>query len=221
MAYICIMPLLEHTVLDNKTEIGVWKLEEDSDFFLSQIELSATEKEYFKTLKGKRPLEYLCSRFLLHKMTGRDVRAVCVKDDAGKPFLKDSKYSISFSHSHELVAVIASPKVVGIDIQKIVPKIERIANKFLNVHELDGIPPGNRIQELHYFWGAKECLYKAYGRKKVEFKSELLVEAPIITEGIFSSEGYVLKENFPKIFNLKGRIIMEDYLLVTAIETKE
>ncbi len=215
------MPILEHTVLEDKTEIGIWKLEEEDSFFHDQLSLSTEEQKYYETLKGRRPLEYLCSRFLLHKMSGRDVRAVCIKDDAGKPFLKNSKYSISFSHSHEMVAVIASPKIVGIDIQKIVPKIERIANKFLNVHELDCIPPSNRLHELHYFWGAKECLYKAYGRKKVEFKSELLVEAPTFSNGTFSSEGYVLKENFPKIFSLKGQFINDDYLLVTAIETKE
>ena len=213
------MPLFKEIEVAEDTLVHVWKIEEEESFFLDKLDLSPAEKEYYDTLKGRRVIEYLASRYVLHVMSEREERGVCLKDDFGKPYLEDSDFKISFSHSHDYVAVIAGPKDVGVDIQIIVEKIERIADKFLNSHEADGIF-SDRLNQLHYFWGAKESLYKAYGRKKVNFKTELLVEPPVLEDGIYRSEGYVLKSNYQKIFDVESQIF-DNYILVTAVETTE
>lgn len=213
------MPLFKKLNPAPDTEIVVWKIEEKAEFFFDKLLLTDSEKEYYDTLKGRRPIEYLASRYVLHVMSGREIRGACLKDEFGKPYLEGSKYHISFSHSHDYIAVIAGPKEVGVDIQIILDKIERIAHKFLNPHEEDGIFD-DRLNHLHFFWGAKESLYKAYGRKKVEFNQDLLVEPPQIVDGVYRSEGYVLKNNYNKIFDIEGHIF-DNYMLVSTVETTE
>ena len=96
---------------------------------MEKLELFPKELELIETIKGHRKLEWLASRWLLHLMSGRQIRGACLKDEFGKPYLVNSFYDISISHSRELVSVLAAPQAVGIDIQKIVGKIDSIAHK--------------------------------------------------------------------------------------------
>jgi len=80
-------------------------------------------------------------------------------------------YHISFSHSFDYAAVMISKNgTVGIDIELIKEKVERIANKFLKPEELAFIDKDeHRIQHLYICWCAKEAVYKCYGQKEVSF----------------------------------------------------
>ncbi len=151
-------------------------MEETLEELLSQIRLSEMQGERLAAIKhepGK--LQWLCARMLLAAMLQRPVAVVY--DSYGKPKLGDGSFSISISHSALLVAVMGHPqREVGIDVQLLNPKLERIAAKFLSASELAALPETGRLQALHIYWGAKEALYKLYGKKGVEFKSQLAVE---------------------------------------------
>ena len=75
---------------------------------------------------------------------------------------------------------------------------------------------------MHVYWGAKEALYKAYGKGELDFKKNILVE-PFLYENIpyhasdGEFQGTILKEDFKKNFNLFYRKI-DNYILVYAIE---
>ncbi len=212
------MPLYNQKILANQAEIGLWKIEEEEVFFLEQLLLTKEEERYIAEIKGHRRLEWLASRLLLHKMTGREKRGACIKDENGKPFLVDSLYDISISHSREFAAVIAAPQSVGIDIQKIVTKIERIAHKYMRDEEMESLKPETRLEHLHVYWGAKEALYKAYGRRQLDFKQHIFIN-PFdydVTNGSFS--GYTKKGDEYMTFDLKYEIVAEDYVLVYGTE---
>lgn len=170
------MPLLSHESIMPVGELGLWEITETESFFIEKLNLVPTEMDYISTLKGRRKLEWLAGRYLLHYMSGRQVRGACIKDEYGKPFLQDSPYQISISHSRELASVIAAPFSVGIDIQKLVGKIERIAHKFMRDDEMASLQAATRLEHLHVYWGAKEALYKAYGRRELDFKKHILIE---------------------------------------------
>lgn len=212
------MPLHSQKKLTNQAEIGLWKIEEKEVFFLEQLLLTREEERYIAKIKGHRRLEWLASRLLLHKMTGRKKRSASLKDENGKPFLIDSLYDISISHSRELAAVIAAPQPVGIDVQKIVDKIERIAHKYMRDEEMDSLKPETRLEHLHVYWGAKEALYKAYGRRQLDFKQHIFIN-PFdydVTNGSFS--GYTKKGEEYMAFNLNYEIVEEEYVLVYGTE---
>jgi len=46
----------------------------------------------------------------------------------------------------------------------------------MRLDELESLIEKTRIEHLHVYWGAKEALYKAYGRKKIDFKEHLHVK---------------------------------------------
>jgi 4'-phosphopantetheinyl transferase len=213
------MPLLLHENIEPEGEIGVWKTTESMEFFMRSMPLFEEEIAQIKHLSHRKKLEWLSSRFLLHHMSGRETRGACYKDEYGKPHLSGSRYQISLSHSRDLTAVIAAPHRVGIDIQHRVEKINRIASRFMSEEELSrsGNPPD--IDILHYHWGAKECIFKAYGRKSVDFRRDIKVLTFVPTEKDFSFYAEFQKEGISSHYHLTKKII-DHAILVYAIEKK-
>jgi len=163
------MPIIYHKNLPKGGELGVWRIDESEEYFQGRLELFPSEVRQLSKIKGRLRLEWLASRWLLHTMSGRELRGACLKDEYGKPYLTDSDFEISISHSREVVAVMAAPYNIGVDIQKEVQKIERIEKKFVRPVEKNSLQAETRIPHLHVYWGAKEALYKAYGRKSLGF----------------------------------------------------
>lgn len=171
------MPLVYKKQLKPEGLIGIWKIEEDEAFFLKQLSLFPKELLQLEMIKGFRRVEWLASRHLLHVLSDRNTRGAVIKDNYGKPYLEQSKWHVSMSHSNRLAAVIASPLLVGVDIQKIVPRITHIAHRWLHQSELDLIHNSdNPIEVAHVLWGAKESLFKAYGKGQLDFTRDLRVE---------------------------------------------
>ena len=95
-------------------------------------------------------------------------------NDSGKPHLVDKK-NISITHSFEFTAIVISDVPTGIDIEKQREKILRIAKKFVGF-EADYITQMNRqVTALTVIWGAKESMYKLYGKKGLGFKAHCQV----------------------------------------------
>ncbi len=214
------MPIFNHQHIQPEGELGLWNITEPPSYFLRRLKPQGDELLQFEKLTGKsRRLEWLAVRWLLHKMSGRRKRSVCLKDEFGKPHLVDSTYEISFSHSKQLVAVIASPFSCGVDIQNITSSVERIAHKFMRDEEMKSLKPKTRMEHLSVYWGAKEALYKAYGRKKLEFKEHILVEPFNYNLKKGTCKGHVIKGDFSATYSLCYQII-DNHMLVYCLETK-
>jgi len=170
------MPLILKKNLAPEGVWGLWNITEPESYFVERLNLSIVEKANLEQIKGHRRLEWLAARYLLHLLSERHMRGEVLKDEFGKPFLSGADWDISLSHSNNMAGVAAFPKPVGIDVQKIVAKIERIAHKYLSDYEAANIRYRNRLEYLHLYWGAKEAMYKAYGRKEIDFKRHMNIE---------------------------------------------
>jgi phosphopantetheinyl transferase len=166
------MPLI-HREETQDLIAGIWQVTEPDSFFQEKLSLYPAELEELSYLKNRKRTEWLSSRYLLHILSGRESRAACLKDEFGKPYLEGSTWYISMSHSEEMVAVAASPHPVGVDIQILVPKIYRIAPRFLDSTELDFCKGDHALEIMHILWGAKECVFKAFGKKEVDFRRHI------------------------------------------------
>ncbi len=211
------MPLSFKIDCDKDIELAIWNTVEESDYFSKKLKICDTEKSILSSLSKRKLNEWLCSRYLLHLMSGRVRRGKFTKDIYGKPHLEDSDYHISISHSKDLVAVVASRFLVGIDIQYFVSKIHRIRHKFINEVELVNIPEDKTIEALHIIWGAKESLYKAYGKKALDFKQNILISDFKLdsNEGEFC--GHIVKDDYQKDFKLAFNLF-EKFTIVYAKE---
>jgi len=173
--------------VDDDTEFAIWKIEEEAEELYSQLQLDDDEKAYYEQLKiGKRNLHWLGTRVLLRKMLKTDEYIDCKVDAHGKPYLVNLPYHISLSHSFDYAAVMIGKDPVGIDIEQVKQKVERIAHKFMRKEELAFIKPADKIPQLYVCWCAKEAVYKCYGQKEVSFLDNILLD-PFQFEG----HGYV------------------------------
>ena len=210
------MPLLMHKKIEPEGELGIWKIEEPELFFEDGLEFSAAEQQQVRQLRGRRRIEWLATRHLLHEMSGREVRGAVLKDAYGKPHLENSTWHISMSHSHDLAAAIASPAPVGVDVQYLVGKITRIASKFMRAEELESLEDATRIEHLHVYWGAKECLYKIYGRRELDFREHLHIAPFDYDPEGGSAKGEIIKGVFHQKLTVRYEM-HGDYLLTWAV----
>jgi 4'-phosphopantetheinyl transferase len=211
------MPLLHTNSVEPDGVLGIWEITEPESYFLQRMQLQPSEVKQLAQLKGMRRQEWLAVRFLLHTLSGRAIRGACLKDEFGKPYLENSEFQISMSHTKNAAAVIASSRPVGIDIQQIVPKISNIAYKFMRPEEMNALNAKGRIQHLHIYWGAKECLYKAYGRKKLDFRDHLYVE-PFTLKEMGTTAAWLRRDGINKKFDIHYHLIKGEFMLVFAQE---
>jgi 4'-phosphopantetheinyl transferase len=164
--------------VDDDTEFALWKIEEKAADLYKQLQLNEQEKAYFEKISAsKRHLHWLGTRVLLRTMLRTDEYIDCKVDIHGKPYLVNLPYHISFSHSFDYAAVMISrSRPVGIDIEQIREKVERIADKFMRPEEMELIGDADRVRHLYAAWCAKEAVYKCFGQKEVSFANHISLE---------------------------------------------
>jgi 4'-phosphopantetheinyl transferase len=215
------MPLQEYIITRNHGRLGIWNIKEEEDFFLKKLPLSDSERTEVAAVRGHKKLETLAGKYMMRQMTGWAY--AIEKDVYGKPFFINSNLHLSISHSGDLVAGIISSRLVGIDIQCVTPKIEFVAPRVLNDEKFKNLDPNNRLDHLHVYWGAKEALYKAYGKRGLDFKKHIIIEPfsdMMIDENAHATkitEGSVFKDNEEHLFDIFYKKI-KNYILVYAIE---
>lgn len=149
--------------------IALWRIEEDNSYFEPHFAAHPNIKN------ENKKLQWFASRHLVNTMLG--LPTDIVKDAAGKPVLKTGEQHLSLSHTPVFAAAMLSPKIpVGIDLEMVNPKVERIAYKFLRDDEIEAIQPGEKIEKLILYWSAKEALYKLYGKGEIAFTTQLLID---------------------------------------------
>lgn len=172
MALVYLKEITQHT------RFAIWKIEESADELLSKLQLSRSERAFLERLnKGKRTLNWLGTRVLLRSMLDTPGYIDCPSDENGKPYLVNFPHKISLSHSFDYATVMLSTThEVGIDMELVKPKIELIANKFMQEGELKQLTDNQYIEQLYVCWCAKEAVYKLQGKKGVSFKDNIWVE---------------------------------------------
>lgn len=214
------MPIIWSKKIDANGELAVWHISEITDELYSKLQLNEQEKQTYASLQSaKRNLHWLGSRVLLRTLINTSLHIECQLDENNKPYLVNFPYEISISHSNDYAAVIIyKGKKVGIDIEKMSEKIERIAKRFLSVDELNSIGEKNRIAKLYVCWGIKETLFKLYGKGNLPFIGGIKIEAFNFSN---SGKGKVMasidKENYQSNFVVHYQQ-MDGYMLTWCVE---
>ena len=169
------MPIIKLIEPESDVRIGVWEITESAEELVGVLQLNDDERQFLDSLRnGKRYLHWLSSRVMLRKLLNTDQFIEIGADEKGKPFLKNFSHKISISHSHNMAAVMLSKRYeVGIDIEHIHPKVEKISKKFLSDKELVNIDPFYNIDHLMLCWCAKEAIFKWYAKGEVDFRQHL------------------------------------------------
>ena len=203
------MALVYKHQLSESSFVAIWQSDEDWQKYTDPLNLSDVDKNLLSSMKAFRQKEWLNSRMAFKNTLGKDI--TLVKDEFGKPWIKDDDTYISISHSEDKVAIIYHQNKVGIDIQIQQEKIIKLAPKFLTQSEIDQLEEKDKLDCFHYYWGAKESLFKAYGRKKVDFKKNLLIEK-MDPNNLQPVKGVFQKDDFVSNYTLHFELHNEFYL---------
>ena len=170
------MALYKTLTVNKVTKVLIWKIEESISKLQEGIVLSENSTARLNSMKSQlHQRGFLSIRHLLKEVGYTD--ADLIYDEFGKPHLKNGTH-ISISHSFTFTAIIVSDELhVGIDIEKQREKILKIAHKFTPFEEYKTIANVDAlISKLTIVWGAKESLYKIYGKKKLLFLHHIYIE---------------------------------------------
>jgi len=182
------MPLYKTIQVNEYTTVLIWKIEESLDELFQGITLTSSSQDRVDGMKSDLHQKGFMSIRQLLAIKGYQDNDL-IYDEFGKPHLEDGKF-ISITHSFTFSAIIISDnKMVGIDIEKQRDKILKIAHKFTPIKEYKTIANHDAlVGKLTIVWGAKESLYKIYGKKKLRFLQHIYIEDFMFDEGKTSGE---------------------------------
>lgn len=165
------MPIFFQQDIDADTKLGIWKIEEEENFFLSSVSPQRNVSHPHKKL------QHLAGRYLLKFLFPDFPLSLILIADTKKPYLEDEAYHFSISHCGDFAAAIVSKtKRVGVDIEIPTEKILKIAHKFLHPHEqkdIHALQNFERKELLTLYWSSKEAMFKWWAKGNVDF-SEML-----------------------------------------------
>jgi phosphopantetheinyl transferase len=203
--------------------MGIWKMSESwQELFDSLTDREDYRSDLNNIQSDKRKQEWLTVRLLLRHLSGKEAFIRYRKN--GAPFLPDSKYHISISHTQGFAALLLSKKPnLGIDIEYRSGRAWRLHKKYMNESEstfvtslCDNKNIGNTLtatvtEIATIYWCAKETACKALGKTKVNFAEHLCIE-PFQP----SKEGVLLlkeKRTEQKLNLLINYRVTEDFIL--------
>jgi phosphopantetheinyl transferase len=164
------MPIFFQHQINETTRLGIWKIEENEEFFKNNVPVLR-----HVTHPHKR-LQHLAGRFLLQFLFPDFPYELVRIADTRKPFLPNEQYHFSISHCGDYAAaVVSKTNRVGIDIEIPVEKIARIKDKFMNKQDSNLFAAAD-IQNLTLSWSTKEAVFKWYGDGAVDFREHILLQ---------------------------------------------
>ncbi len=172
------MPLIKKKNITPTIYLAVWEISETLDELLDDFIINENEIESYKAITNEgRKKQWLVSRKLLFELSNKSDLWIA-HDDNRKPVLNDEHLSISISHTQNYVAILLGENIhLGIDIEKLTPRIHKIRHKFCSQDENEFLNNDeNLLQRLYVIWSAKEALFKMYGKGNLDFRKNLHIQ---------------------------------------------
>ena len=140
----------------------------------SMYSIASDEKEvYFGFRNDRRRKEWLTVRILLRELLGKDVE-ICYRD-TGKPYLKDSSFCISITHTIGYVGIRLASHPVALDMEYKSKRVLNIVDRFVSPREKDFINTDDPVTGALILWSAKETLFKLFDFQDVQFDKHLII----------------------------------------------
>lgn len=171
------MPLIKKYTIATNIHLAVWEISESLDELLIDYTINENETAAFESISNEgRKKQWLATRKLLFELT-KNTNLWIAHDDNRKPILNDEQLSLSISHTSNYVAILLGKNIrLGIDIEKLTPRIYKIKHKFCSETENEYLADDeNLLARLYIIWSAKESLFKMYGKGNLDFKKNLFI----------------------------------------------
>ncbi len=165
--------------------IAIWHITETSDELYALLGTQRYDAQLLEKKNESRRAEWLAVRLLVKELFG--VECEVAYHPTGRPYLKNGTVHISISHTKGFAAVAYHHEApIGMDIEYISSRVERIASRFttqveasyIDVHDED-------VRQMYHLinWSAKETLYKLFDSPSMaEFKEVFHIASYVLAE---------------------------------------
>ena len=211
------MPFLREILPFCGIRAGIWNITETAAELLSLVQLTEFEKSMYQSFgHDLRKRQWLAYHALLQHLLS-PLTPEILYDLNGKPFLASGSHHISVSHAGEFAAAICAKNIrVGIDIEKLKERVERVKERFMLKVELESLVPENRLENLLIYWCGKEALYKLHGKPELDFRNDIHIHPfDYICNTNHTCKATLTIDDCQKDYTLYYQRI-EDYMLVIA-----
>ncbi len=196
------MPIFSLLPFGSVCRVALWHITETEADLTNGLTLTPDEAtELASVVHPGQRVEWLASRVTMHWLAGQlglPYKGL-VKDEFGKPHLRDVAGHISLSHTSGWAAAAFHPhQPVGLDIEPVREQFGRVVPRVLSAPEI--AHANGHLSRLAVYWCAKEALYKLYGKRKLTFRKHLLIDP-------FAD----------KQTELVGHVRLPDYLATVAV----
>ena len=158
---------------DSDFRLGIWKMDETYEELCALLPGGLVGEAEQRFPAFHRRQEWLSVRALLARMAGSGHEIAYLP--SGKPYLQDSHFHISISHTKGYVSIILSANPVGIDIEQYGPRVHKVSSRFMREDEKALPWLGDDTWSLLLHWSAKEVLYKCLDTESVDFQKHLRI----------------------------------------------
>ena len=166
------MPIFKE-IISEQTQILIWKYSEEEKF---SADLISDEKE-FENLKQKSPKRLIEKQMVRHMLKKIMPNHKIRYHENGQPYLEPFDKFVSVSHSFPYAVLAISEKKIGVDIEQVKDRIDKIKHKFLHPKEIDWLSRAESgIEHLTAIWCIKEALFKIHSSKQWSFKEFYVVD---------------------------------------------
>ena len=169
------MPQIFSANLHPSGNLLLWQADEELDWFKEQLDLVLSLWAEYESLANEAIRHrWLASRYAVQQLSHASPLEL-IKDQSGRPYLGVERKPLSLSHCEGFVAAIHADVSVGIDVERISSRVQKIKNYFMRDEELDLL--GEENEALILAWSAKESIYKWFGEKHLGYKSQLCIRS--------------------------------------------
>ncbi|HPG73897.1 MAG TPA: 4'-phosphopantetheinyl transferase superfamily protein [Bacteroidales bacterium] len=163
------MPVVFSQHTNNGSQLVLWHITENVENLLQGLHhetIDAVSK--FKCIQRQR--EYAAVRQCLLFLNLNDG---VIYDYSGKPRLETA--CIGITHSGNYAAIIVNRNVnVSIDIERPQTRIEKMKDRFMSDEEC--LSFASISMNLSLIWSAKECVYKWFGNRPLDYRRHICIE---------------------------------------------
>ncbi len=185
------MPLYYQQNINEFTKMAVWKIEEPVEFFSETLIVNPFISH------PSQQLQHLAGRYLLQLLYPNFPVEQIQISESRKPFLPNQSYFFSISHCEGYAAAIVSTYYgIGIDIEVITARVDKVKHKFLSAAELmdwriSTLQYEDRMATLTLLWSCKEAIFKWWGSGDIDFSKSILINSnALCQEGLLEARFY-------------------------------
>lgn len=179
------MPKVWQKYVKSGSLSGLWRISETVSELRDLYTLG--EPEVFA--RDDRTRQWLASRILLQDLVkefGYTDGFTLTKLPDGQPVLSIPGIHVSISHAGDYAAVAVADSPIGIDVEKIGQRVQRIRQKFMNAGEVAQLRDETDTDWMHVVWSAKEAMFKFHPEGNIDFREHLYLKK--IQEGLLAAE---------------------------------